>query len=929
MFNRTKISAAAVLALTGLTVGADQAQAQQQLERVEITGSAIRRIEAEGSLPVQIFRREDIQRSGATNTVDLLQRLPGIQGGTSEGTSVGGGGAGFAGVSIHNVGETRTLVLLNGRRLSTYGGQTLTGSASAVDLNTIPIAAIERVEVLTDGASALYGSDAVAGVVNFITARNTQAGDITIGVSVPEQGGAEETRVTVSKGFGNLDTDGWNLLLAASADKRKKLDAVDRDFSKSGVINFNHKGQRYQAFLGSPRGVPANVPDNAEDLRNPYFEANGECAPGNVAVVANGKTACYFDFVAALEIYPERERQNFMAAGALKFGEHTIRADVLLGRTENTGVIAPLATEILIREGTPLHDQYLVPLGISGDQNASWRGSDIGKRIDTNKSTFSSMVLGAEGMLAGWNYNTAISHSENKYKNNISGYPGGLALTRLANAGVVDPFLTPGNQSAAGQAALDAIKFNGYWDGGDSKMTGFDVRGSRDLLQLPGGPLGFATGLQFYNEKFQGKPSLFAQALLADPVTGRLCDVTETDIDSPNFCDQRAGDSSAIIPYSADRNVMGVFAEVLAPVTKTLELTAGVRYDDYENVGTTTNGKLAFRWQAIPSLLVRGSVGTGFKAPTVPQLNASPQPFGVTSTPYTCAPGSALRQVADSLGVQCRPGNVQYDVIAGGNPNLEPEESKQATIGIRFEPTSNISLGADFWHVQIDNAIGQLTEDTAFANPLLYNTWTSLLDNQSGITYLALNQGNVNLGKEFYSGIDFDLQARFATPIGRLTTQLLTTYMLRDERQLLPGGPYFDPIGNNNDDLGTVTFKWKGKLLGILDIGNWSHTLAMNFQSGYTDSALEVEVLGPGDTLTGQFETVQRKIKKQATFDWQTKWQMTKSFTLTAGILNIFDEEPPLSLTTGGLNKGQMFGYDDRYYDPRGRTFYGSLSFAF
>ena len=133
------------------------AQAQQS-QRIEITGSAIKRVEAEGALPVQVIRRDEIERSGATSVTDLIQRLPGMQGATTESAGVGGGGAGFAGASIHNIGETRTLVLLNGRRLAQFGGQTLTGFGAAIDLNTLPLSAIERVEILTDGASACWAS---------------------------------------------------------------------------------------------------------------------------------------------------------------------------------------------------------------------------------------------------------------------------------------------------------------------------------------------------------------------------------------------------------------------------------------------------------------------------------------------------------------------------------------------------------------------------------------------------------------------------------------------------------------------------------------------------------------------------------------------------------------------------------------------------
>jgi iron complex outermembrane receptor protein len=932
MFRRTKIGAAAALVAGGLAIPAGIAIAQDG-QRIEITGSAIKRVDAEGSLPVQVLRREDIERSGVTSVTDLIQRLPTMQGATGESSSVGGGGGGFSGASVHNIGETRTLVLLNGRRLAQFGGQTLTGFGAAIDLNTLPLSAIERVEVLTDGASSIYGSDAIAGVVNFITRRDSTEGDISVGFSKPEESGAEEQRFSISKGFGDLARDGFNVYVTLSADKRDPLNANQREAGKTGVINFDHNGQRYQAFLGSPSAIPANVLDDAGDIVSPYFLANGSCAPGNVTVFdpAINKTACYYDFVAQLEIFPQRERQTLMVSGDVALGEnHTLYGDVLFSKTDSTGIIAAVPGSVSIPTSSPLYGQYLTPVsGLGGstftqDTVAFYRVADLGRRADENKSEFSNIVLGSRGVFGAWDYDAGFTYSKSDFKNNISGYPGALALSSLRASGLLNPFVGPGEMDPAALDAIRAITYNGYWDGGTSELTSFDVRGSRALMDLAGGPLQIATGVSVYQEKFQGKPSLFAQARLADPVTGTLCDPNDPALP----CDQRFGDAAAIIPYSADRMVKAVFAEVNAPVAKSLELNASLRYDNYEEVGNTTNGKLSARWQPVTGLLVRGSVGTGFKAPTVPQLKAALQSYGVTSSPYDCTP--ELAAVAASLGAQCQPQGRQYDVLAGGNPNLEPEESRQATIGLVFEPTPNISLGADLWWVGIENAFGQISEQEAFDNPNLYlGSWTTQLDIATGINYLAYNQANLNLGKAYYSGIDFDLQGRANTPWGRLTSRLVTTYMLREQVQLTPGGPYFDPIGVNEASLAYVNFRWQGRASASLQTGAWTNSLALNFKSGYKDAVATVEVLGPGDTPTGQFEDVQLDIKEYVTLDFQTQYAFKNGLTLTGGILNLLDEDVPLSLAEGGLGKGQMYGYDDRYHDIRGRTFYVNASFKF
>ncbi len=926
MFKRTQLLSSILLAFGG-TVGpfAGVALAQESAQRVEITGSAIRRVQAEGALPVQVIRKEEIDRTGATSTVDLLQKLPSIQGAVTETAGVGGNSYGFAGVSIHNLTENRTLVLLNGRRLAQFGGQTLTGFAAAVDLNTIPIAAIERIEILSDGASALYGSDAIAGVVNFITKRDTQEGDITVGYSRPSDG-ATEKRVNFSKGFGNLESDGYNVLIAASADRRTKLNSTDRKFAKSGIVNFNANGKTYQFFNGSPRGIPANTTDDDGDLVSPYLLANGSCPDVHVSLeTAPGKRACYYDFVTQLEIYPVRERESFMTSFTKKLGtDHTFGADLLLARTKSISRIAPVPGEVLVEAGSALHNQYLLPVGITEDSVASYRAADLGKRTSDDKADFRNLSLSLKGTVAGWDYDTAYTHSESIVKGSISGYPGAIAFNRLLTSGLLNPFVGPGQQSAEALQAINGASYKGYWDGGESKLDGVELRASRAFGQLAGGPMQFGTGINFFKERFESKPSLFAQGVLTNPVTGELCDPDNDALP----CDQRFGDASAKPPYKSDRHAWGLFGEMLFPIARNFELTTSVRYDKYSDSGNSTTGKAAFRWNPTPQLLVRGSVGTGFRAPTVPQLNGALQSYGVTSGNYDCTP--ELAAIAAAQGATCRPSGTQYDVYAGGNKELKPEKSKQATLGIRFEPSSAISAGADLWMVALRDTFGQITEQEAFANPNAYaGAWTSAVDVGTGTNYLAYNQSNLNLGKTYMSGIDFDVVGRVPTPLGTVTSQFVATYMLREKQQLVPGGEYYSAIGNNNESLGTVTFRWQGRLTTSLRAGAWNHTLGFNFKTGYKDVPAEVEVLDAAGVGTGEFEEVRLKVKRYYTFDWQSRVQLNKQFAITAGVLNIFDRAPPLSLVISGINKGQMVGYDDRYYDPRGRTFYINGNFAF
>jgi iron complex outermembrane receptor protein len=901
----------------------------QEAQRVVVTGSSIKRIAAEGSLPVTVMTSEQIRTSGVTSAADLVQKLSAVQGSTGESASVGGSTFGFAGISVHNVGETRTLVLLNGKRLAQFGGQSLTGFAAGFDLNSIPLSAIDRVELLTDGASALYGADAIAGVVNFITKHDRTDGDVTVGYSHPKDG-AIERRISATKGFGSVDEDGYNVMLTFGHDERTALAATSRSFANTSQRTFSQDGKTYRIQNPSIYSTPGNVVDNNNQLINPTLRTTGACAPKSYRVTApytdeqgnaRADDYCGYDYVQDLQIFPERKRDNLMASGTYKLGQHELYADMLLSRTTQTSRIAPVPGVIAIDGNSALAQQYLAPLGITGDTSAYYRLSDLGQRTNNDEAQFGSLALGSRGTVYGWDYNASYSFSESKVKSDISGYPGALAINNLAGSGILNPFVGPGQQSAAAQQALAGTNYKGYYDGGVSKLHSLQANGSRELMRLQGGGLMLGLGANVNRESFTSKPSLFAQGKLADPGTGTPCD------DSTGLaCDQRFGDAASTPPYSSGRTSQGVFAEIIAPVRKNLELGGAVRWDHYSDFGSATTAKASFKWTAAPTLMFRGSVGTGFHAPTVPQVAGAQQGYGVTSSNHACSPEMA--QIAASLGAICRPGNTQYDVLAGGNANLQPEKSRQATLGVRWEPSSAFSIGADLWHVSIRDTFGQLTENVVFGDPLRYaGSWGSYVDVGTGKNYLAFLANNQNLGKSYSTGIDWDVSGRYRTPIGQLNSTLRISQMLREKSQLEANGAYYSAIGDFNE-LGSVTFRNRGNWANTLKTGNWAHTLTLNFRSGYQDQSTTVDVLDNAGNVTGS-EDIRRHVGYFSTWDWQTTWNPVHSWSLTAGVLNLFDRNPPFVPSISGANRGQQFGYDDRYYDARGRTMYLNASYKF
>ncbi len=982
MFRPTKLSSGLLAAFGVLASASMPAMAQGDattLQRVEITGSALKRVASETALPIQIITRKEIEQSGASSTTELLQKLPAMQNATMEGSAVGGETYGFSGVSIHNIGETRTLVLLNGHRIAKSGGQAVTGALNGVDLNTLPLSAIERIEILTDGASALYGADAVAGVVNILTRKDATEFVLSAGKSATSGGGAGEERFSLSKGFGDYSKDGFNVSFALSMDKRKTLAATQRSFAKTGLVSFTDKNGRLLAIdtnVGtSGRSVPANLnlyyfdPAPAADgggfgrldRINPVNVATGACPPFHIA----SGSSCRYDYTSQLEIYPDRQRANAYVTFDKDMGQGLKwSGELLLSRTKSTARIAPPPGELAIPAGTPAFATAMalaaaagyapgpfqaglyVPLPgdtaadiVANNQalqtnfdptllDANLRFTELGKRTNINRQSLTHFVTGLEGTITDWDYKTSFVHSKNTAKDSFGG--GYASVSGVAGAVLkgFDPFLPVGAQSAAGKAAIDGAKIDGYWNGGVTTFDMLSVQASREVGKLEGGPLQLALGSTYYIEKLDARPGdvLGGRKTYATDVNGDPCAVTGNPCVGTGI-DQRFGDTGIQPAYSANRKTFGLFAELGMPVTKNLELTGSARFDHTSDFGNSVNGKAAARFQPTKELLIRGSLGTGYIAPSLAQVNAPKQNFGVTQNAYGCSgspEAAALQTLANTQGVICDDGN-QFNVYAKGNTGLQPEKSKQATLGVVWDATPSSSFSADLWTVRISNLIGQVSEQVAFADPAKFaGNFTDFTDPSTGKKLLAFITPNENLGNARYTGIDLAANSRFDVAGGKWTSNAVATVMLRSESQSEKNGPYLSDLAGK-DQQQNVSFRWKGKWTNSFATGPWAHALAINFMSGYKDNAA-----GPTVVATGAADNDFRvKVPSFVTFDWQTTFAVTKSIILTGGVINLANKSPPFVFSQGGLNRGQEVGWDGRYYDPRGRTVYlnGTIKF--
>ena len=898
----------ALTVLAGSVLFSGQSMADEAIQKVEITGSSIKRIAVEGALPVQRLSQEAIARTGATTVADLVQSLPAMQGFTIGAVAAGSNSGGRTSASIHDIGESYTLVLLNGRRIAPQG------SGTSVNLNAIPMSAVERVEILTDGASALYGSDAIAGVINFILKKNVQGGTLEATYGGPEDKGGNAWNTNVTYGFGDLDEDRFNVLVSYRHDEQSKLKATDRKFARSSYIPVSYGGKNYIYDRTSSSTAPANATVAFKDKNtlpvtfSPYLAANKEnCAPNNY-VMANNSQACGFDGGSTVEIVPESKRDSLFTRGTYKLTENlNAFAEVALSRYDLTARIAANPVPITIAKDSALYNTYVKPSLTPAQQadvktvTANYRMVDWGTRASNTITDTKHFVVGVEGEMGEWNVESALTWSQNAIDERyVGGYSKNADFVAMQRNPLFNPFLPAGSASPELQKLINSSQFNGSIRTASTTMRGIDAHGSRELFSLPGGKANIGIGGDYREYNYEQSPSAGAS-------TSTIYNFNT----SPR--------------YDLTRETYGVFAELLAPVTKTIEVSLAGRYDTVTKIDngvvnksigkdqSASTYKVTARWQPIQQLLVRGSYGTGFKAPSMLDIGQPLVNNGFTAKPWNCPfPGDAM----------CRPPATQYNQLAGGNENLKPEKSKQYTVGFRIEPSSAFSFGADLWDVKITDAVSAVSESQAFNNPSLYrDLFGTYTEPSTGNTYYAFKSLSLNIGQTHNRGIDWDMTARKRFDFGNFTANLSGTHMLKAD-YTVPGTK--DQWTTNMNYFGitdAVTFRNLAKLNLSLESGKLTNSVIISYRNGYTDASAEVM-----DAATRKLEKIRLAVPSYTTIDWQGRYVFDSKKSIRAGIKNLFDRAPPLSLRT---SSGHQVGFDPRYADPMMRSFYitGQIKF--
>jgi iron complex outermembrane receptor protein len=878
-------SALSVMAILGMTSQVALAQAATDApQRVEITGSSIKRINAETALPVQVVTRQDIEKSGATTAEQLLSSISANTGFTQESASLSDkpGSSGLSGANLRGLGVSSTLVLLNGRRMApfAFGGE-------GTDLNSIPLAAIQRVEVLKDGASAVYGADAVGGVINFITRKDYKGAEISLDGLRTQEGGGGDRSISLVGGFGNLVNDGYNFFASLQYKKNDQLRTAQRDFAVSAWRPLEARG--YADNFTSSNVFPAGM----YSLTGSYLGNPGapDCAPPQ-SINIGGK--CKFDYQAAADLYPQSEKTNLIARGAFAINaDNTLIAEVSASRNDALYRISPTGVNgskgssawTYPAGGAFYPSSYVTASGATvstsgaplngGPFNVRIRLTPGGARTNGQISDARRLLLGVEGSVAGWDYNTAFTHAESENTQTLTnGYYDRNLIKAAFKTGKINPF---GAQNADGQALLDAAERNIDGRKGKSTSDTFDARITREIAQLAAGPVGMATGFEVRREKLEDNSS---DEILAGTIysTSKSRRVSET------------------------RDIKALFAEFDIPLFKDLNAQLAVRHDAYGGtIGSTTNPKVALRYQPAKELLMRASYGTGFRAPTLKDLDPSKVETS-TGGLYVDTIGCKVYHSADSCYSD------QIATTEAGNPNLKPEKSKQYSLGLVWEPNSAISMGIDYWSVKKTDVIKFAPETLIDLDPAYVEK--SITRYSDGfIESWALTAQNQ--GQETKSGFDITLQHRANLgALGKLSTKLSGTLMTKSEQQFASNSLVFDNLGKWGFEY--VTPKWRHRLSTDWDMGDWSATVANTFQLHHEDQQLDPN----GNRPT---------VDSYSLWDLQASYHGFKNIKLAAGVLNVLNTKPPFSNQT----LSYFAGYDGSYTDPRGRAFYIRASYAF
>ena len=905
---------------------------------VVITGSRIRQNPNNSALPLQVITTQEIQRNGIASPEQLISFLT-DNGNSSDNLASnsdvvtaerrGNNGASYA--NLRGQGSAATLVLLNGRRVAAQGT-----TGAAVDVNQIPFMAIDHVEVLKAGASAVYGTDAIGGVINFITKKNYKGFGASGYSDISQYGDSPIYRLSAIAGIGDIDEQHFNIMGTVGYSWVSPLQAKDRSwintFQHDKGLGVDTRGTPFATIVslagtafptsGSFPFLPGSTTQRATGginlLRLPgqpgcsagrdmdIYDQDVWGAPGNAL-------ACSFDTGKNVYLQQQINTLTYYGRGAARFGAHEIALELTGSSAKSNKKFSQV--QITPNTTTQNYSYKLVP-GVNDAAYAQvyntliaavpslksipygsgfayrWRCMECGEReIDTKTDTFRA-ELSATGPigLGDWNYDAGASYAQSKSHSTLgSGYYYQDALVAALNSGAVDPFLFPGqSQSPAGIAAIQAASAQGLvLYGGKYSVKQADASVSGSLFDLPGGAVKMAAGADYRREdyKFTGDPRSVQRTVIAAPY------------DNGNALD------------GVHRNIEAAYAELLIPILKSLELDVKGRIDHYSGFGTTKNPDLSLKFRPIKSLMFRGSYNTAFRAPAFNQIFnpdfASVYTGSDFADPKNCPGG----KVNASAG--CPSLNNNVNIINGGHRGLGPETAKEYGAGVVFEPSAHFSASLDWWRINRKNTIQVLPLQYIFAN---YAVLQDRFIRDASGTLVAVDQTYANAGNTHTDGIDITARGVFHALGGTIGAGIDGTWLLKKNEKVNAGAATIEELGVYSlaNDLG---LKWKHNAYVTYGQDKWSVTLTQIFRDGYQNQVL------PG-VLAGTFNPCcdVDRVKNYIIYNLSASYTGVDHMRFVLGIKNLLNTKPPFAISYDS-NNGTGSNWEPRVADPRMRSF--------
>ncbi len=926
----------------------DQSTQGEKLETITVTGSNIRRVDIETANPVITIDRAQIQQSGKLTVGDLVQELPSIAGAATNPQVNNGGGGGSSTVSLRGLGSNRTLILIDGQRVLNN------------DINTIPASVVERIEVLKDGASSVYGSDAIGGVVNFIMRKDYQGAEFTgdYGISDKDDGERRGASITIGQ-----TTDRGSVVAGLNYNKFDAVSAGKRDFSRNALYYYSNYGG---ALTGGSSRTPTGrifLPDN---LAAQFGCGSVTRLPGTDGT-ALSDYRCFtnadgYNYQPLNVILTPQERTNAFALANYRLTDNVSAYFEYFGNnTTASSLQAPYPLDSLSNNIVTSADNLYNPFGVDFGPsptgslfNLSERLTGVGQRISTNSTLTNQIVAGLKGNFGdtSWTWDANLNYGHESLQGYTTGF---LNFTKLADA--VGPSaiingvptclrdINDPTSVIAGCVPLNIFQQDDpnsvaeFRAAGSNPFTQFTaiqreatINATGELFNLPAGAVSLAVGALYRKSYSNFKPD---STLVLDLATGT--------------CDLGTGCAT---PLTGNITTKEAYAELLVPVLKdvpffhSLNLDLGARYSKINPGGNTTNSKLAVEWRPIEDLLLRGTVSEIFRAPNISELFAGvandaanftdPCVGYVSPGAHENACGAPTGATAIPAGGIARPPNAQTNGIASGAVaagfNLKPESGKSFDFGAVYDPSwiSGLSLNADIYRIYLTDTITGITAQNV-AN-ICYNDGSSpfcaFITRRPDGQINQIKEPTVNLGRIDTSGVDVGFNYRlpqfnmFGHDPGNFNVGLEATYIKKFDNSPGAGlatvsnaGEFTKQFGNFprvralahlDWSLGGIEASWRVRMIGNVKIGNPD--------------------LAQGQSADGAIPGFVRHIPTIVYNDFTLGYTVAPINTkFQIGIDNAFDKQPPFFYQ----NVVQNANTDVNTYDTVGRFYFARATVKF